>query len=185
MSYFCGTEYFEVIHCCNCGVPFAIEQKQHNRLQDNHKWFYCPNGHSQHFTGPSEAQRLRADLERKTQMLDAATARADSAEGKLHRVSNSNRKMRVRIANGVCPCCNRTFQNLMAHMKSEHPAFSKEKTMLSVRSAFGITQGDVAKEAGVNPAYVSLYERGKPLAPYAKKRLDDWLSEQTATENHE
>jgi hypothetical protein len=34
--------------------------------------------------------------------------------------------MRKRIQSGVCPCCNRTFENLGRHMKSKHPAFDYE-----------------------------------------------------------
>lgn len=34
-------------------------------------------------------------------------------------------KTRKRIANGVCPCCHRTFQNLARHMAGQHPAYEE------------------------------------------------------------
>jgi chemotaxis response regulator CheB len=32
-------------------------------------------------------------------------------------------KTKKRVANGVCPCCNRTFKQLARHMKAKHPEF--------------------------------------------------------------
>jgi hypothetical protein len=29
------------------------------------------------------------------------------------------------VANGVCPCCNRTFQNLARHMAGKHPDYEE------------------------------------------------------------
>ena len=63
----------------------------------------------------------------------------------------------------------------MQHMKSEHPDFSTVQTLKTIRVAFGMTQHDIAKESNVDSTQVSLYERGKHVAPYAKKRLDHWL----------
>lgn len=34
--------------------------------------------------------------------------------------------MKNRVANGVCPCCNRHFENLERHMKGQHPDFQPE-----------------------------------------------------------
>lgn len=32
-------------------------------------------------------------------------------------------KTKKRIANGVCPCCNRSFANLERHMAGQHPDY--------------------------------------------------------------
>ncbi len=32
---------------------------------------------------------------------------------------------RERIVSGVCPCCNRTFQNLARHIAGQHPDFAE------------------------------------------------------------
>lgn len=37
--------------CCNCGVPFGLPSDlQENLKNDSNKWFYCPNGHRQHYS---------------------------------------------------------------------------------------------------------------------------------------
>lgn len=32
-------------------------------------------------------------------------------------------RIKNRVKHGVCPCCQRTFRQLAAHMKSKHPDF--------------------------------------------------------------
>lgn len=32
-------------------------------------------------------------------------------------------RLKNRAAHGVCPCCNRTFQQLARHMSAKHPDF--------------------------------------------------------------
>lgn len=175
MGEFCGKEWFETEQCCNCGVSFAMTADFKRRRLEDRKIFYCPAGHGQHYTGKTEAQRLKDELERKNQMLDAANARAATAEQEKSRVSKSHKIMRARIVNGVCPCCNRTFQNLLMHMKSEHPDFKAAMSLQTLRNSFGMTQAAVAAEAGVHPVHVSLYERERPVSARAKQRISDWL----------
>ena len=69
----------------------------------------------------------------------------------------------------------------MSHMKSEHPDFAEIRSMLTLRTAFGMTQAAVAREAGVDGAHVSLYERGRPVSPRHKQRLDSWIERHTGT----
>lgn len=165
--------------CCNCGILFAMPADMQRRRRDDHKWFYCPAGHEQHYTGATEAQRLQRELDRKAEMLANANARAETAERDRRSIAKAHQKMRVRVMNGVCPCCNRTFQNLMQHMRSEHPDFSEIRTLLALRQAFGMTQEAVAVEAGVTTPQVSLYERGRNVPAYAKESLDHWVEQHT------
>lgn len=182
MTKFVDNTWFVTETCCNCGMQFAMTEDFQRRRREDRKSFYCPAGHVQHYTGPSEAQKLKIELERKEQMLSAAQARAATAEQERQQITRAHRKMRERVMNGVCPCCNRTFQNLMQHMRSEHPDFSTVRTMLTLRTAFGMTQAAVAHEAGVDATHVSLFERGKPVAAYAKARLESWLDAHHAAE---
>jgi DNA-binding transcriptional regulator YiaG len=177
MSTFTNNTWFHVETCCNCHVQFAMTEELYQRRLKDRNWFYCPNGHSQHYTGPTEVQKLRSELERKQEMLNAATARANSAQQQKNSILKAHRKMRVRVMNGVCPCCNRTFQNLMSHMKTQHPDFVGMRSLLVLRTAFGMSQQDVAHEAGVTAPYVSMYERQRPVPPYARSRLDAWIEE--------
>jgi DNA-binding XRE family transcriptional regulator len=184
MATFSENIWFEVEHCSACGIAFAMTADFEKRRRNDHKTFYCPAGHALHYNGPSEAQKLKQELERKEQMLAAAQARAATAENERKQITSAHKKMRERVMNGVCPCCNRTFQNLMQHMRSEHPDYSSIRTLKTLRTAFGMTQAQVAKEAGVDYTHVSLYERDKPVAPYIKERLDNWLEKHNAAEEH-
>lgn len=38
-----------------------------------------------------------------------------------------NTRLKNRIAAGVCPCCNRSFQNVARHMAGQHPDFQKHE----------------------------------------------------------
>src|SRR5882757_1310386 len=51
--------------CCHgdCGMTFAVPLWwEQGRRQTKSLW-YCPNGHSQSFTGDNEAERLKKELE--------------------------------------------------------------------------------------------------------------------------
>lgn len=156
--------------CCNCGVVWAFpEEMQDKCLRDHSRRFYCPNGHSQFYTGKTEEQKLRERLEREQE-------RARELETQKNRISSNYSRMRKRVASGVCPCCNRTFQNLMAHMRTEHPDFGGEKQVKTLRLLFGLTQYDLAKEVGVNAVYISAFENGKYVSERAKERIENWLA---------
>lgn len=182
MAQFSNNEWFEVEQCCKCGMSFAMTTDFRRRRLDDRQNFYCPSGHAQHYTGKTEAQKLKDELERSKQMLDAAQSRAATAEREREHVAKAHKKMRARVMNGVCPCCNRTFQNLLRHMKSEHPEFKDTANLSTLRAVFGMTQAAVAVEADVAPIHVSLYERERPVAAYAKRRLDEWVERHNAKE---
>lgn len=121
------TFYVEV--CCNCGVQFAMTQEFHDRKW-NHRWenFYCPNGHGQHYLGKSEADRLRDRLKSEQENAQFWRER-EASERKAHSATKGIlTKTKNRVANGVCPCCNRTFANLARHMAGQHPDFKTEPT---------------------------------------------------------
>jgi len=128
-----GTTYQKTITmvtevCCNCGIVFGVPSDFQERCQnDSSKSFYCPNGHGQHYSKSKEQKKreaAEAELKRVRERLDQeltnrfiAESQARSADRKLKR---RDRDLK-RLTNGVCPCCNRTFQNLHKHMKKEHP----------------------------------------------------------------
>jgi hypothetical protein len=113
--------------CCNCGVLFALESSyQWERRQDRRN-FYCPNGHSQHYTAKSEAELLKeaqAEIARQKRIAankdeDLRSERASHAntKGQLTRT----RKKVERVEKGVCPHCTRHFTNVERHVKTKHP----------------------------------------------------------------
>lgn len=178
MATFSENTWFHTVTCCNCGLQFAMADGFYKKRLEKQDSFYCPAGHGQHFTGTTEAEKLRRQLDAQTARVERAEQRASEADAERRRIARAHRKMRSRVANGVCPCCNRSFENLRRHMQSEHADFGQPQTLKALREAFGMTQSDVAREAGTNVAYVGYFERGKPLPVEARDRLYCWIETQ-------
>lgn len=110
--------------CCNCGVSFAMPEELHIKaLADHGRSFYCPNGHSQHYIGKTEAEKLRENLERERARAGRYAAERDQTEARLRAQKGATTKLRKRIAAGCCPVCRRNFQALADHIASQHPDF--------------------------------------------------------------
>jgi ssDNA-binding Zn-finger/Zn-ribbon topoisomerase 1 len=111
--------------CCNCGVTFAMAKKfKEQRLRDR-QTFYCPAGHGQHYTGETDADKLRRAEQRNRALkdqLDAAEASRAAYKGQATKYRNQV----ARTENGVCPHCNRSFVDLRRHMGSKHQGVNSE-----------------------------------------------------------
>lgn len=176
-STFGAHKTFEIITCCTCGMPFGVpDHWKQNRLEDRER-FWCPNGHPQSYC-KSEAQRLREELKKKDQQIRREEAKADEARRQRDATRKSHRRMRHRVKNGVCPCCNRTFQNLLQHMRTQHPELGEQQTLRQVRQSYGLTQGDLAREIGVQQSHVSCFECGRSVTTWARDQIEAWLEDQ-------
>jgi hypothetical protein len=119
-----------VEECCVCGMTFAMPedfQRQKRKKTASTLTFYCPAGHSQHYTGESAEQR-----EKRWRHEAEARARAIEDQFKAERKSHSATKgqltkVKRRAAAGVCPCCTRTFQNVQRHMETQHPDYVEKR----------------------------------------------------------
>ena len=118
--------------CPECGVLYAIPERLRADAEKHggfkHMWC-CPNGHELGY-GENVEEKLRRQLEserdyaaRLAAQRDQAQAAAKTQKGRATRFKNERDRERNRVAHGVCPCCNRTFQNLERHMASQHPEF--------------------------------------------------------------
>ena len=110
--------------CAYCGIAFAVSEAWEQRLRNEHKGFFCPNGHNNIFEGETEAERVRREMQAK---LDAKQRSAEwwrgqaTTEKKNASIAKANlTRMKNRVNAGVCPYCNRTFWKLAAHMKCKH-----------------------------------------------------------------
>lgn len=134
------TVRFSTITCCvpECGVSFAVPEWLDVQLRRSHRSFYCPHGHPQSFRGKSdlelakeETERVRKNFEQRLKWAEesekSARERAVRNERRANAFKGVATRVKKRIGNGVCPCCNRTFQNLMAHMKTKHPKYKHAK----------------------------------------------------------
>ena len=85
---------------------------------------YCPAcGKQSCWTGKSEEQLLRDRLTSKQALVDRLNEDIRHKDRKLSASKGQMTKLKNRVKNGVCPCCNRTFVNLLRHMKSKHPEY--------------------------------------------------------------
>lgn len=113
--------------CITCGIPFGSPII--SRRRDDGKEFYCPNGHTQYFT-ETEAQRLSNKLAEANRLLEWQKSQTRMAENNLIRERKAARReanrIKKRIGNGVCPCCNRTFSDLARHMETKHKDYKLE-----------------------------------------------------------
>lgn len=131
-----GTVTMVTDTCCNCGVLFAMTEDYQRKRRNERDSFYCPNGHGQHYTGPTDTDRLKQAVARETALQDqlgAAVREAEQTRATLLRD-------RQRFANGACPCCNRYFDNVRRHMATKHPDYDVtriEATALRFRCSCG------------------------------------------------
>lgn len=117
--------------CYNCLTHFAMDEELNRRCHQDGRRFYCPNGHSQVYT-ESEVQKLKKINQNLTSRLGWEEDRADrlnrdnrDLRSQKSAIKGQLTKTRKRIANGVCPCCNRSFSNVARHIESKHPAFKE------------------------------------------------------------
>jgi DNA repair exonuclease SbcCD ATPase subunit len=82
----------------------------------------------------TEAQRLAKALEEERAERNEAERRS-AAERDLRRHTErqlsaqkaATTRAKKRHAAGVCPCCNRSFENVRRHMATQHPDFDPAK----------------------------------------------------------
>jgi len=118
---------FFIETCCTCGIPFGVSKDFNEECRRMGKSFFCPNGHTQSY-GKSAADIVREEkavLERRLQAeLNEARHLQLVAEKERDSAIRKSRKIERRIAKGVCPCCNRTFEDIARHMATKHKDFA-------------------------------------------------------------
>lgn len=115
------------VTCAVCGTVFGLGKRFQEARRDDHGTFYCPNGHAEVYDGPSleeqQIARLKDDVTWERQRAERAIERAATAERRRRAEKAAKTRIKNRIARGVCPCCNRSFENLARHMAGQHPDY--------------------------------------------------------------
>lgn len=121
MTTYTYTNTLEVLECGVCHIEHAIPMSLYKDAQNGGNW-WCPAGHQLHFIDP-ELNRLRRAL-RDEQNRALVKSRQLEFERRSHAATKGHQtRLKNRIANGICPCCNRSFVSLERHMKLQHPTF--------------------------------------------------------------
>jgi len=121
-----------VVVRCWCGIQHAVPESLHIEQRRKHDdggslSIYCPRGHTYVPAGQSKAQILERQLTTERARHDQTREALKHAEASRRAEKAAKTKIRRRVANGVCPCCQRTFKDLAAHMKTKHPTFAAEE----------------------------------------------------------
>lgn len=127
----------ETVLCARCGLLYALPEalikaaraKGHGEIT-----WRCPNNSCSAmnwgYHGKSEADKERerresAEAAAKWERDRAArlSATLDQTKASLRSQKGATTKAKRRHAAGLCPCCNRTFQQLTRHMATKHPDY--------------------------------------------------------------
>lgn len=112
-------ETMTTTRCYTCDIQFSFPSDWSERRRQDRNDFYCPMGHSQHWTSKTDKEII-AEKERELSAVRTALYKANDDKEKMAR-----KLKRVKV--GVCPECNRSFENLKRHMASKHVAHKKSK----------------------------------------------------------
>lgn len=121
-----------VVDTCWCGINHAIPKALKSKQEEDHRNgvrqtdIYCPLGHAYVIAGKGEAERLREQMEQVERRATSLISQLDQEKASHAATKGQLTKTRKRVANGVCPCCNRSFVQLSRHMKTQHPDFKTE-----------------------------------------------------------
>ena len=115
-----GTGVLEVTDCCVCGTIFAVPERLIDQRRRRAGDLHCPNGHVLTWK-ETDVQRVEKKLQRERELSALRAAERDQAEASLRAQKGATTRAKKRSAAGVCPCCNRTFQQLTRHMNTKHP----------------------------------------------------------------
>ncbi len=122
---------FYVVNCSCGGVYAILESVRHQKQLEGKSWTcpYCATGWG--FAGNGTNAKLKRQLEQaerniKNEQKRTQWARNEAKQNEYRRRAEKAAKTRIknRIANGVCPRCQRSFKNLHRHMKSKHPDYA-------------------------------------------------------------
>lgn len=131
---FSAVQTWTIIACPreSCGITFAINDEYRDRRVDDHKGFYCPNGHSMSYGEDNEAEKQRKRADRLARIVEAreedirTEQRRLESERRRHAATKGQlTKTRRRAEHAMCPVdgCKRSFANVARHIASQHPGF--------------------------------------------------------------
>jgi len=114
------------IKCCNCYGIFAVTDHAYNHYKQTGHFFNCPYcDQSQHYT-KSEISKLQDRINTLENTRKYYIEQLGKETRSKIAIKGHHTRLKKRIAAGVCPCCNRSFQNLQSHMKNQHPQYLEE-----------------------------------------------------------
>lgn len=162
------------VDCGSCGGVYAITERHHDWCRENSKSWTCPYcgvgwGFNHDGSPLKKAQRALEEEKRRAAAAEGRARReqerAECALRSAAAYKGQVTKVKKRVANGVCPCCNRHFENLHRHMQDQHPDWAPDE--LVVRHRGGPWFNVVRKSDGA----VIDYAKGRAAAMERRDEL--------------
>ena len=121
------TETLTKMTCGKCAGCYAISERFRQECHDdaiglgwNCPYCKCWWG----YPGKTEAEKQRERADQAEARERNLKCRAATLERSRNALKGVVTKTKRRIGKGVCPCCNRTFQDLQRHMAGKHPEYA-------------------------------------------------------------
>ena len=83
----------ETIECCACHIVFAVPKELNRQLFENHKDFYCPVGHAQHYTGKSNLEKWIDYASSIEKQLNSCKKEGNELYKEIKKISDENREL--------------------------------------------------------------------------------------------
>lgn len=123
MSTYSMTQTMFTLYCADCSIWFGIPKDFEERRRKDHAKFYCPVGHVNLYDAESAEEKFRRERDSARQQLARVEDEKQEALRVAARAKAETKKLKKRAAAGACPCCQRSFSNMIEHMKKQHPKF--------------------------------------------------------------
>lgn len=121
-----GDEAVVAIRCGTCAVLHAFPAIIYDTAREQGGFWSCPNGHSRGWERGKDHTALevtRRERDRLKQENARLAEEAAAAERKRLTAERAVKRHKTRTAAGLCPCCNRSFVKLRAHIATKHPEY--------------------------------------------------------------
>lgn len=112
-----------MMQCGSCGVWHAFPETIYDHCRREGGHWTCPNGHSRGWAKGADQEKMVVLERERDRLVQNAAQLQDEIRLQERRALAAEQKYKQahrRAVAGVCPCCNRTFQNVQRHMLSKH-----------------------------------------------------------------
>lgn len=112
------------MECGECGIAFYVPERWRDEKQQTGAGWYCPNGHGRVYAD-NDVAKAKRELEAEKVRHKNTLAQLNESRAAVGKADKEIKRIKKRAAAGVCPCCNRTFQQLARHMTAKHPTYTE------------------------------------------------------------
>jgi hypothetical protein len=117
-----GQVRLTVMNCMTCGIVFGVPEAFDLQRREKGGSWVCPNGHSLVYREP-DVRRLERERDQARARARHEADQREATQRSLSATRGALTKVKKRVGNGTCPCCNRHFQQLKRHMATRHPDY--------------------------------------------------------------